>query len=143
MIHVEHALCRNLTAMLPDPSSFSSCDLPVLAKLHLSSAHNLMATLKLLAPAAFAGGSSQPDLSALDDADSSLLGMAATLIELQLFHLQRAAALTASRKRIAQQRCADRLAAAVGSSCSSSGVGSSTTFVQQRSTLTGLTDMSE
>jgi hypothetical protein len=96
-------MCREVMQVLPDPSSFSSVDLPVLTKLHLSSAHNLMATLKLLAPAAFAAGSSQPDLNALDEADSSLLGMAATLIELQLFHLQRAAALTATtRKRLTQ-----------------------------------------
>jgi hypothetical protein len=124
--------------VLPDPSSFSAGDLPVLAKLHLSSAHNLMATLKLLAPAAFASGSSQPDLNALDDADSSLLGMAATLIELQLFHLQRAAALTAAtRKRLAQQRCAEDLDAAGTSSCA----GLSATS-DQRSTLTDVTDMS-
>lgn len=115
---------RDVTFALPDPCSFSSVELPELAKLHVSSAHNLMATLRLLAPAAFARGvSQQPDLSALDDADSSLLGMAANLVELQLFHLQRAATLTAAaRKRLAQRHAGTQLHAWVSdaSSCSSS-----------------------
>jgi hypothetical protein len=63
-----------------------------------------MATLKLLAPEAFAAAPLHPDLSALDDMEPSLLAMASTLIELQLFHLKRAAVLTAhSRHRMAQR----------------------------------------
>jgi hypothetical protein len=64
-----------------------------------------MATLKLLAPEAFAADPMHPDLSALDDMEPSLLAMAQTLIELQLFHLKRAAALIAhSRARLAQRQ---------------------------------------
>lgn len=66
-----------------------------------------MATLKMLAPEAFAADPMHPDLSALDDMDPSLLAMAQTLIELQLFHLKRAATLTAhSRHRVAKARAA-------------------------------------
>jgi hypothetical protein len=99
----------------------------VLAKLHLSSAHNLMATLRLLAPSAFAGGAAHPDLSALDDADGSLLAMVSTLIELQLFHLTRAATLTAhSRVRLQLQRSAAvRRASAASCSSNSSSAGES------------------
>lgn len=87
--------------MLPDPTTLSSAELHVLAQLHLSSAHNLMTTLKLLSPAAFAAGSSYPDLSVLDDADNGMFSMASTLIDMQLFHLTRAAMLVAhSRQRL-------------------------------------------
>jgi hypothetical protein len=93
--------------VLPDPASISSQELPELAKLHVSSSSNLMATLKLLAPEAFAADPLHPDLSALDDMEPSLLAMASTLIELQLFHLKRAAVLTAhSRHRVAKARAA-------------------------------------
>jgi hypothetical protein len=92
----------------------------VLAKLHLSSAHNLMATLRLLAPSAFAGGAAHPDLSALDDADGSLLAMASTLIELQLFHLTRAATLTAHTRVRLAQRVGDRMESMALSRSSSS-----------------------
>ena len=93
-----------MEAVLPDPACISSTELPELAKLHVSSSSSLMATLKLLAPAAFAADPLHPDLSALDDMDPSLLAMASTLIELQLFHLKRAATLTAhSRQRLAQR----------------------------------------
>ena len=80
-----------------------------------------MATLRLLAPSAFAGGAAHPDLSALDDADGSLLAMASTLIELQLFHLTRAATLTAhSRRRLAQRASAD--CSSMHSSCTEVGL---------------------
>lgn len=99
------AFVRGLAAVLPDPCSLTSQELPELAKLHLSSAHNLMATMRLVAPAAFTKGS-QPDLAALDQLEGGVLTMVSTLIELQLFHLQRAAALTAHRRErlwLAQQ----------------------------------------
>lgn len=57
-----------------------------------------MATLKLLAPAAFAKGGHYPDLCALEDAEEGLVTMVTILIDLQLFHLHRAAKLTAVRR---------------------------------------------
>jgi hypothetical protein len=73
-----------------------------------------MATLKLLAPEAFAADPLHPDLSALDDMQPSVLAMASTLIELQLFHLKRAATLTAHSKH----RLAQRQAGTSASTCS-------------------------
>jgi hypothetical protein len=86
---------------LPVIEDLETQHLPQLAQLHLSSAASLMATVKLLAPTAFAAGASSPDELLLSKLDSSLLNMVSCLIELQLFHLQRASKLaTSSRRRM-------------------------------------------
>ena len=91
--------------LLPDPTTLSYQDLPDLAKLHVSSARNMMSTMRLLVPHAFTQDRDYPDLSALDSAAGCVLDMVAVLIDLQVFHLQRAQTLTAySRHRLCQLR---------------------------------------
>lgn len=64
----------------------------------------MMATVRLLAPGAFRDGSNTPDEEMLDKLDSSRLGMVSCLISLQMFHLQRAAALSRHCRMRLRQR---------------------------------------
>jgi hypothetical protein len=62
--------------------------------------------VRLIAPAAFKDdGGPLPNIAALDDVDSSLLGLLTNVIELQLFHLTRAQAITREmRARISRRQ---------------------------------------
>lgn len=106
---------------LPNVDDLDTQQLPTLAQLHLSSASSLMATVKLLAPSAFPAEADSPDEDLLSYLDSSLLSMVSCLIELQLFHLQRAAHLSATSRRRAKLA----QALVVSGSCNSSGKGGS------------------
>jgi len=79
-----------------------------LAHLHLSSASNLMATIKLLVPHAFNQDSAEPDMAVICSLTGTAESMVSTLIELQLLLLTRAKEVTQQmRLRIAQrQQCA-------------------------------------
>jgi hypothetical protein len=88
---------------LPSIDAIQTQDLQDLALLHRSSAANLMATIRLLVPSAFEAGASKPDQLLLSQLDSSVLSMVSCLVELQLFHLQRAAVLSATSRRRQQQ----------------------------------------
>jgi hypothetical protein len=118
-----HARNRHLAASLPPVESLALGDLPVLAKLHLSSATSMMATILKLAPAAFGTSSgvsisASTDIERLAELSTAEGALVAALIDLQLFHLKRAAALTAhSRQRLAQQHCS-RSSCSSNSSCS-------------------------
>lgn len=86
---------------MPHPNAYKPKDLTHLSQLHLSSAKNLMTSMKLLAPAAFAAGTAHPNLTALEEAGSTAVThMVSVLVELQLFHLVRAAALSAHKRRL-------------------------------------------
>lgn len=98
-------LRRQLTAALPDLDPVPNHELPNLAHLHLDSAGQLMATLKLLVPEAFQGNSTEPSLNAILAVSGPAATMVSVLIDLQLFHLNRARDITAHmRARIAQKR---------------------------------------
>lgn len=75
-------------------------ELPTLARLHTSSATNLMKTLRLLVPGAFPQDSNTPNQLQVAHLDGPLLDAVGLLTELQLFHLQRAAELLAYRKKL-------------------------------------------
>lgn len=111
--------------MLPQPVAFTGPELHELAKLHLSSAGNLMTTMRLVAPAAFTKDASHPDLSALNDLEGGVIGVVSILIELQLFHLRRAAVLTAHHRWRLTQRPSER-AVSTDSGSSSSSAGDTT-----------------
>jgi hypothetical protein len=97
--------CRQLTAVLPSLDPIPTQELPALAQLHLKSAGHLMATIKLLVPDAFKDSATEPNLAALLSVSGPAEGMISTLIELQLFHLNRAKDVTAHmRARIAHRR---------------------------------------
>lgn len=91
--------CRLLANSLPAVEQLETQQLPVLAQLHVSSATNLMATARILAPSAFPEGASSPDEHMLSQLDEPLLEVVCSLIDLQLFHLQRAALLSATSRR--------------------------------------------
>lgn len=107
--------CRLLMNSLPSVEELETGQLPQLAQLHLSSAASLMTTIRLLAPSAFAEGASSPDEQLLSLLDCSLLNMVSCLIDLQLFHLQRAALLAARSRRCSKQT---RNVSSLGRSCS-------------------------
>jgi hypothetical protein len=93
--------CRQLRSVLPPLDRFPSQALGPLAQLHLQSYQDLNATAKLLLPGAFKGAAATLDVDALGDIDS-VLNMLSNVIELQLFHLLRAQAITGEmRMRIA------------------------------------------
>lgn len=116
--------CRQLRSALPPLDSFPPQALGPLAQLHLQSSQDLTATAKLLLPGAFKGAPAALDLAALGDVDGSALGLLSNLIELQLFHLLRAQAITGEmRARIAakhhhqQQQVAGYAAVSSNSGC--------------------------
>jgi hypothetical protein len=110
---------------LPNIETIQTQELQELALLHRSSATNLMATIRLVAPSAFEAGASKPDQQLLSQLDSSILSMVSCLVELQLFHLQRAAVLsTTSRRR--QQQGEGIVRISCDSNCSSKVLGPST-----------------
>lgn len=90
--------CRLLQDSLPRLDELDPQELPTLAKLHMHSAGNLMATIKLLAPGVFVDGAVHPDHGRVAELEGSTLGMVNTLIELQLFQLRRASALVQHSK---------------------------------------------
>lgn len=91
---------------LPAIAAHDTKDTPLLAQLHLSSASNLMKTIRILAPSAFPTGCTSPDQALLLQLGDSQLQVVTCLIELQLFHLQRAAALVAHAKQHLRKPCA-------------------------------------
>lgn len=86
--------CRQLRQALPPLHSMPSAELPALAQHHLGSSADLAATVRLIMPAAFKDGGLMPNIAALDDVDSSVLGLLTNVVELQLFHMLRAQAIT-------------------------------------------------
>jgi hypothetical protein len=58
-----------------------------------------MATARILAPSAFPEGASSPDEQMLSQLGEPVLEVVCSLIDLQLFHLQRAALLAATGRR--------------------------------------------
>jgi hypothetical protein len=82
--------------------------LPSIAQLHLGSAGHLMASVKLMVPQAFKPESHELDLEAVINLSGPEAGIVTATIELQLFHLNRAQAVTTTmRKRIAQRQAAE------------------------------------
>lgn len=112
---------RLFMSSLPAVEDLEKDQLPALSRLHLSSASNLMATIKLLAPRAFAEGASSPDELLLAQLDGNLLDMVSCLVELQLFHLQRAALLAAHSRRHMKHACHMHSSSCLGSSAAHSG----------------------
>jgi len=92
-------VCRALQQQLPQIDDLNARELPGLAKLHLGSSANLMKTFRLLAPSVFNDNSTLPDASLFLQLEGSDLEVVTVLIELQLFHLQRASALIAHAKQ--------------------------------------------
>lgn len=93
---------RLLTESLPSLHSVPTPELAPLAHLHLASSRHMMVTARLIVPDAFQEGSAQPNIDALLSASSPTSEILSTLIELQLFHLNRARDVTAAmRARIA------------------------------------------
>ncbi len=92
-------ICRLLVNSLPNVDQLTTSQIPELEQLHLSSANNLMATIRILAPSAFAEGASSPDEERLSNLADDVLDAVYCLIDLQLFHLQRAALLAATIRR--------------------------------------------
>lgn len=90
---------RALQQQLPQIDDLNARELPGLAKLHLGSSANLMKTFRLLAPSVFNDNSTLPDASLFLQLEGSDLEVVTVLIELQLFHLQRASALIAHAKQ--------------------------------------------
>lgn len=89
-----------MSVSLPALQDLKPDDAPHLAQLHLSSASNMMKTLRLVAPSVFVNRSAVvPDHALLLQLEGSQLQMVTCLIDLQLFHLQRAAALVAHAKQ--------------------------------------------
>ncbi len=102
----------------------SSPALGELARLHVQSSADLMKTLRLLVPNAFSEGSNTPDLEVVLSSGDSILGVVSNLVELQMFHLLRAQAITAQlRMRVAlkqQQKAASEYGAVSSSEGDSS-----------------------
>lgn len=99
------AHCRSLTAALPPLEQFSTTALRDLAHLHLKSSGDLMTTLRVLVPGAFKDGSPAPNMETILNSGDNILGMLSNLVELQMFHLLRAQAITAQlRMRVAQRQ---------------------------------------
>jgi hypothetical protein len=89
---------------LPSVEELAHLELADLARLHMSSATNLRHTMHLLAPDVFTGTSGiHPDNDTLSELDGAQSDTVAVLIELQLFHLQRASALLAHLKAVRTQ----------------------------------------
>jgi hypothetical protein len=59
----------------------------------------MMQTIRLVAPWLFVNGSASPDSALLLELEGGQLELVTCLIELQLFHLRRAAALVAHAKQ--------------------------------------------
>lgn len=96
------------TKMLPSLRSIPVQDLQGIARLHLQSAAHHKASMKLIAPDAFAAGETEPNLAALvDDSHPTAAEMVAKLIDLQIFHLARVREIVAHmRMHTAKQRSA-------------------------------------
>lgn len=97
-------------AALPQPDMLDQQQLLQLAQLHQSSASSVQAVMRLLAPGAFPQGANTPDEQLLAELDSAVLDMVLCLITVQLFHLQRAAELSAHHRTslLASQLCSYR-----------------------------------
>lgn len=118
-------LCRELKDALPPLGDMTREALPKLAELHLSSASSMAHAIKLLVPGAFVnnnnkdgGGNStslSPNWQALCKEGEGVMSMVSSLIDLQLFHLLRAQAITAEmRFRIARRQLEGKQAAGAG-----------------------------
>lgn len=94
---------RLFNCALPATDTLPRQDLPGLSHLHLSSARQLNATIRLLVPAACIQGSETPDATLLNLA-SPVDSMVLTLVELQLFHLHRVKAITQQMRVHTRQR---------------------------------------
>jgi hypothetical protein len=89
-----------MSVSLPALHDLKPDDAPHLAQLHLSSASNMMKTLRLVAPSIFVNASAAvPDHTLLLQLEGSQLQLVTCLIDVQLFHLQRAAALVAHARQ--------------------------------------------
>jgi len=94
---------RQLAGALPCPAVVPTHELPALAHLHLSSASNLMATIKLLVPHAFNQDSAEPDMAVICSLTGTAESIVSRLMDLQLLQLVRAKQLTRHmRMRILQ-----------------------------------------
>jgi hypothetical protein len=105
--------------MLPSLASLPVHDLPGIARLHLQSAAHHKASMRVIAPDAFATGGTGPNLAALlDDANSTAAEMVAKLIDLQIFHLTRVQEIVAHmRLYTAEERSALAPACAPTAAC--------------------------
>lgn len=103
------ACIRQLTDSLPSLHSVPTPELAPLALLHLASSRHMMVTARLLVPDAFQEGSAQPNIDALLSVSGPTSEILSTLIELQLFHLNRARDMTAAMQaRIAAKHASSR-----------------------------------
>jgi hypothetical protein len=99
---------RTLNILLPKLDTAPTQLLPGLAQLHLGSAGHLMSSVRLMVPQAFKSDSNQLDVQAVLNLSGPAAGIVAATIELQLFHLNRAHAVTSlMRQRITQREAAD------------------------------------
>jgi hypothetical protein len=104
------ACIRLLTSSLPSLASVPTQELAPLAHLHLASSRHMMVTAKLLVPDAFQQGTAELNIGALLSVSGPTSEMLSTLIELQLFHLNRARDVTAAmRARIAAKHQASSM----------------------------------
>lgn len=74
--------CRCMQLQLPALQDLDVKETPHLAQLHLSSASNMMQTIRLVAPSAFVNGSASPDHALLLELEGSQLQLVTCLIEL-------------------------------------------------------------
>lgn len=103
------ACIRLLAGSLPSLHSVPTPELAPLAHLHLASSRHMMVTARLLVPDAFQEGSAQPNIDAVLSVSGPTSEILSTLIELQLFHLNRARDVTAvMRARIAAKHASSR-----------------------------------
>ena len=88
-----------LQASLPHVEELEHRELCPLAELHMGSAANLMKTLKLQVPHAFDQGTATTlNRTLFLQLEGRELELASMLIDLQLFHMQRASQLVAQAK---------------------------------------------
>ena len=96
--------CRLMQGCLPPVQDLELNDLPALAQLHMSSAANMMKTLRLLTPGVFTDDSDRPNEALFLQLEGEQLDVVTMLIDLQLFHMTRAAALVAAAKERLRNR---------------------------------------
>lgn len=97
--------------MLPPLASVPARELPSIARIHLQSASHIKATMRLLAPEAFAGSSNNMEPTTAESYAAQLADrlpaaaapLVTKLIDLQVFHLRRVQEVVAHMRRHAHQ----------------------------------------